>query len=83
MAFAVAVPSSVFGGWRFKIGPLVLLLMYHSLQCDQRWVFALIVGHRRIGYRTRGDATASLATYWDGGWWWPWQSRRSFGGRGW
>lgn len=77
------VPSGVFGGWRLKFGSVRLLLWYHSLQCDQRWIFALILGHRRIGFRTRGDATPKIATYKDGGFWWPWQTARSFSGRGW
>ena len=83
MRFNVVVPRSIFGGWRWKIGPLTVLFLYHSLQCDQRWLFAFIVGHRRIAYRTHGDADESLLTYGDGGWWWPWQTSRTFSGRGW
>lgn len=36
-------------------------------QCAQRWLFRFVFGKRRIGYRTRGDATPNLATYHDAG----------------
>lgn len=83
MAFEIKVTGGLFSGWRLKLGPIVILLAYHSLQCDQRWLFALIAGHRRFAYRTRGDATPKIMTFEDGGFWWPWQSSRTFSGRGW
>jgi len=82
MGFSIVVPEGVFGGWRWELGPLVILFAYHSLQCDQRW-FAVVAGYRRLGYRTHGDAQPNNSTYRDGGWWWPWQAHRTFSGRGW
>ena len=77
MNFKVAVPDSVWGGWYWKSrkGYFALSLLGHTLQCDQRWVFMVRIGSRRIGYRTHGDAAPNMLTYHDAGWYWPWQDR--------
>ena len=51
----------------------------HSWQCDQRW-YGIRIGRLRLGYRTRGDASPDLMTYYDGGFWWPWQTDRTCSG---
>ena len=65
----------------------------HARQCDQRWRFRLRVSlkmgprhlsggwrHFILGYRSRGDAKPSYATWDDAGFWWPWQVRRTCSG---
>jgi hypothetical protein len=47
---------------------VTLAIWNHTGQCDQRWVFRLNVGRYRFGYRTRGDAKPTYATYYDAGW---------------
>ena len=86
MSFHIVVPQGTFGGWRKDLGRLRLGLLYHSLQCDQRWL-VLVRWRRpkvgkddlRFGYRTHGDATPKLDTYKDGGWHWPWKFRFTSG----
>lgn len=46
---------------------LLMSLMAPTGQCDQVWLFRLNVGRWRIGYRTKGDATPDLATYYEAG----------------
>lgn len=75
--------------WRFflkygvKLGDrnhlVSVALGYHSLQCDQRW-WGVRVGRYRLAYRTRGDASRHTDTYYDGGMWWPWHTRRTCAG---
>ena len=57
---------------------------YHTLQCDQRWYGLRFLRGRRsciLGYRTHGDATPNILTYFDAGFWWPWETNRTFSGR--
>jgi hypothetical protein len=85
MSFRIAVPNSVLGGWSKDFGRLRLGFLYHSLQCDQRWLFLVrwrrsaLKNDLRFGYRTRGDATPNIMTYHDGGWHWPWKFRFTSG----
>ena len=85
MGLTIVVPDSIFGGWGWQIGRLRIGLLYHSLQCDQRWLFLVRwyqpigVDDIRFGYRTRGDATPIYSTYKDGGWHWPWKFRFTSG----
>jgi hypothetical protein len=87
MSFQIVVPDSVFGGWCWNLGRLRVGFLYHSLQCDQRWLFLLRwrrprgVDDVRFGFRTRGDATPAFMTHEDAGWHWPW-AFRSVAGRG-
>ena len=87
MSFQIVVPDSIFGGWAWNIGPLRIGFLYHSLQCDQRWLFLLRwrmpkgVDDLRFGYRTVGEATPSIMTHSDAGWHWSWKFR-STSGRG-
>ena len=81
MSISIRVPDSIFGGWAHNFGRLRVGFLYHSLQCDQRWLFLLRwrrgpgIPDYRFGYRTRGDATPNLLTYRDAGWHWPWKFR--------
>ena len=78
-----------------RLGPVMVSagINEHSKQCDQRWRFRFRLSwkgnprhlrggwkHAIIGYRTRGDATPNIATYHDGGFWWPWQISRTCAG---
>ena len=58
---------------------LAVAIGHHSMQCDQRW-YGIRIGQLRLGYRTRGDATPDLDTFNDGGFWFPWQTRRTCSG---
>ena len=84
MGFETIVPPNIFGGWvfRFSLRGLRIGLLYHSLQCDQRWIFILGTRQRRLAYRTLGDAKPHYAIVKDAGWWWPWQTSRTYSGRG-
>ena len=71
---------------------LVVYLMAHSHQAGQRWIFMIRVScldrraqrdgrrpywkHCRFGYRTYGDCNPEYLSYFDGGWYWPWQTNR-------
>ena len=81
MGVTIRVPDSV--TWsaykRFSWGAVGLFA--HTLQGGQRWVFLLRVGRVRFGYRTRGSSSKSHATYYDGGFHWPWK-HRTCSGRG-
>ena len=87
MSISIRVPDSIFGGWSKDFGRLRLGFLYHSLQCDQRWLFLMRwqrpkgIDDFRFGYRTRGDASPTTMTYQDAGWHWPW-AFRSVAGRG-
>ena len=80
MAVRLVVPENVKYSLykRFKRGAIGLFA--HTLQCDQRWIFLVRFGKYRFGYRTRGDATKDLATYYDGGW--HFGKKRPIAGRG-
>jgi hypothetical protein len=85
MSFAIRVPASIFPGWKLEMGRFSVGLLYHSLQCDQVWIFFARWERPkgkddiRFGYRTRGDATPKIVTYQDGGWHWPWKYRFTCG----
>ena len=81
MGVRVVVPDSVCGGFFYKFRFGVIGVWAHSFQCDQRWVFLIRLFGRRFGYRTHGDATPDISTYYDGGFHFPWQ-RRYVSGRG-
>jgi hypothetical protein len=85
MGFNIVIPESAKGnfykkkkllGIHFAIG-----INAHSLQCGQIWKFLFRIGKRRFGYRTKGDATKDLLTYYDSGFHFPWQNR-NVSGRG-
>jgi hypothetical protein len=40
----------------------------HTGQCAQRWIFRFTMLNKRFGYRTKGDSTPSLSSYYDAGW---------------
>jgi hypothetical protein len=79
MGIRIVVPASVRGGFYKNLGDWTLGLMAHSLQCDQVWLFLIRRGNWRFGYRTRGDATPNIATYYNAGWHWPWKFRFTSG----
>lgn len=81
MGTRIVVPDDVFGGWKFEFEGFHFAFLYHALQCDQRWIFSIGTYGSRLAYRTRGDATPAMLTYFDGGWWWPWQDRSCSGRR--
>jgi hypothetical protein len=85
MGLTIRVPDSIFSGWAWNTARFRVGLLYHSLQCDQRWIF-LFRWHRprgvddiRFGFRTRGEATPEFDTYKDAGWHWPWKFRFTSG----
>lgn len=76
MEISIRVPDSIFGGWQWNIGHLRINLMYHTLQCDRRWIFSIQSGWRRFGYLTAGEFADDVA-----GWHWPWGEYRFTAGR--
>lgn len=79
MGVRIVVPKTVRGGLYFEFGRAKIGLLAHTLQCGQRWIFLLRWGRRRIGYRSRGDASPKLMTFGDAGWHWPWRFRPTSG----
>lgn len=40
----------------------------HSGQCDQVWLFRVHIMDCELGYKTRGDATPDMMSYYEAGW---------------
>ena len=83
MGIQLVVPRNIWGGfyWKSFNSQISLGLFAHTLQCDQRWVFLIRIRKHAFGYRTRGDASPDIMTYYDAGWYWPWKSRFCSGRR--
>ena len=61
MSFHIVVPQGTFGGWRKDFGRLRLGLLYHSLQCDQRWLFLVRWRRPKVGRMICGLGTELMA----------------------
>lgn len=81
MGIRLVVPEGTNGGFYRKCKWSAIGLWAHSLQANQRWIVLLRLGKKRLGYRTRGDASIDHLVWHDGGFHWPWQ-KRSVSGRG-
>jgi len=73
--------KKIYPGFYWKCKFCAIGFLAHVFQCDQRWIFLFRLNKGRFGYRTYGDATPDILTYYDGGWHFPWQDR-SVSGRG-
>ena len=77
MGCELLVPESINSGWSWGIGKFRIAINKHTLQSDQKWLMAISFRGRVLGYRTRGDSSPEYLTYYDGGWWFPWQGRHN------
>lgn len=72
--FSIVIPSSIkIPGWCWSSSTdrWEIRILYHTLQCDQRWLFYIRIGRRVFGYLTRGDVRPKLMRYSDRGWYFP------------
>lgn len=81
MGIKIVIPEGTVGGFYRKYKWGVIGLWAHSLQSDQRWIFLIRIGKKRLGYRTRGDSRPGFMSWYNGGFHFPWQ-KRTVSGRG-
>ena len=70
MSIRLVPPKGIFMGWRLKRKYFGIAFLFHNLQCGRRWLFCIRIGRKRVfGYLTHGDATPSMMSYHQAGWW--------------